>query len=89
MRLDAGHQTNFFKDFLRQVLRLIDDKYYFLAVGVLLDEEHVEHVEQLNLAFFEWFEAELRQYGLKKLCRRQLRLRHDGVNNVVIKFGEK
>ena len=45
MRLDAREQANLLENLARQVLRLVDDEQHFLAVRILLDQEHIEHVE--------------------------------------------
>ncbi len=70
-------------------MRLVDDQHDLLALGVLLNEEHVQGVEQFDLTLIERLEAELRQHGLQELRRRQLRLRNDGVDDVILELVEK
>ena len=86
VRLDTGQQADLLEHLLRQVLCLIHDQHDFLAVAVLLDKEHVQHVEQLDLVLLERFESELGQGGLQELGRRQLSLRDHRVNDVVLEF---
>ena len=60
VRLDVREHADLLEHLERQVLRLVDDKYHFLVIRVLLDQEHVEHIEQFDFALLERPEAEFR-----------------------------
>ncbi len=55
----------------------------------MLDEEHVEHVEQFDLALLERLEAEVGEHGLQELYRRELCLRDVCEYNVVFQLVEE
>ncbi len=89
VRLDAGHQADLLQHLVAEILRLVDDQHDLLVIGILLDQVHIEHVEQLDLALVERLEAEFGQHRLQELRRRELGLRHDGIHDVIIQLGEK
>ena len=67
-------------------MRLVDDQHDFLVIRILLDQEHVEHVEQFHLALVEGLEAEFRECRLQKLRCGELGLRDDRVDDAVVEF---
>ncbi len=87
--LDTRQHANLFEHLERQVLRLVDDQYDLLAVGILFDQEHVEHVQQFDLALVEGLEAEFRQRRLQEFRGGELRLRDDRVHHAFVEFLEK
>ena len=67
----------------------IPEQHDLLAVRILFDQEHVEHVEQFDLLLVERLEAEFRQHRLQELRGVQLGLGYDGVDDVVVEFAQK
>src|SRR5439155_1523643 len=88
--LEPGQHANLFKHLDAQVVGIVDDQNELLALVKALDQEGIEHVDQLNLFGVERIQPELDEHGLKKfdfieLCLEDLRHQHI----VVVEFGQQ
>src|SRR5258706_10263973 len=88
-RFQPCEHAYFLEHFRAEIVRVIDDQHDLFALHELLQQESVEHVEQLHFLRFERIEPEIHEHRLQKLDFVKLRLEYLRNDHVLIELRQE